>query len=275
MLLTLLAPLALSIPFDKFGLTQYWVQYGENLTFLAKIYLLLTNFAIFGQEWTLILSVGANADQLLVDPMRGVPMWMFLPVGQAWSLSLELMFYLLIPFLSRSSTLRLIVLLGASLILHLIVAQYAPSIYESGPHRFFPTALRFFLLGMLSARFYSWVNHYEMPRRAILAILFITLAVHLGLLAFSHEVAVWAVALVLPFLFLVSRSSRIDRIVGEYSYSIYIIHIGVLYTLKFYGFSKLGNLVFLISLFLSYCLQKFVTNYFDHIRESYGARNAA
>jgi peptidoglycan/LPS O-acetylase OafA/YrhL len=203
--------------------------------------------------------------------MHGIPLWTFLPVAQAWSLSLELMFYLMVPFLSRLLTKQLAVLLLVTTVLHFLIMKYAPSIYESGPHRFFPSALRFFLIGMLSARFYKWIvsceiSHQQLKKYALWAVAF-----HLALLAISHEASVWAAGLMLPFLFIFFSKSRWDRVLGEYSYTVYMVHVAVLYTLAFFPLLHHGTIVFIMSLLISYLMQKLLVNPIDNARRSYGA----
>lgn len=268
---TIAIPFVLGVSPSRFGLTAYWAKYFDALQPAAALFLIVSNAIIIGQEWTLVFSIGSQGTDFVLAPMQGLPLWMFLPVGQAWSLSLELMFYLLVPLLSRLSTGKMLCLLGATVILHLLVYRYASDIYASGPHRFFPTALRFFLLGMIAARIYRTVAPWKLSDKTCKWILFVTYAIHLILARYSLEAAAWAITLALPFLFEISRNSELDKKLGEHSYSIYLAHLAVWYALNPIVLKQLGAAVLIVTIIFALALEKLLINRIEAMRRKFGA----
>src|SRR5205085_338067 len=87
-------------------------------------------------------------------PGGPTPLWLMMPVPQAWSISLELMFYCLVPFLIRNSTRLLVVIVAATFILRAAIYSIG---YDIDPWvgRFFPLELGLFVMGMVSRRIYD------------------------------------------------------------------------------------------------------------------------
>jgi peptidoglycan/LPS O-acetylase OafA/YrhL len=103
---------------------QFALHWSE-MSLLTRAYLLFTNIFIVGQEWMMWLSY---------DRGTLTPVWSsdglsthvsaFFVVPQAWSMSLELMFYALAPFLVRRHWLLLMTYIG--LCLSLLPARTRP-----------------------------------------------------------------------------------------------------------------------------------------------------
>src|SRR5206468_7895622 len=104
--------------------------------------------------------------------------------------------------------------------------------------RFLPTALCFFLAGMLAYRLYARMK--RRPRLdwltglALIAALFAyrpvaQLLEHAGL---SPEIARWSfyefAFIAMPALFASTHRSRFDRFLGDFSYAVYLVHWPVL-----------------------------------------------
>jgi peptidoglycan/LPS O-acetylase OafA/YrhL len=73
----------------------------------------------------------------------------FLLVPQAWSLGIEVMFYIIAPFLVRKSNLAIISIIALSLLIKIFTYSIG---YTNDPwtYRFFPSELALFLLGTVS-----------------------------------------------------------------------------------------------------------------------------
>lgn len=209
----------------------------------------LTNIFIVGKEvW---LFNGAGWDGLfhaLASPpgpeaiaaMRSMQPYQV--VAQAWSLSLELQFYLLAPFLVRWSIGGLIALCGASLALRLGLfgAGYA---YEPFVYYALPGQLCFFLFGVLSYRLSPrWRNlGGQRLRWALIAgmtvftVMFPSRLDGLPQIDPNRVVYMACLFLVLPMLSRPTATSRIDRICGDLSYPVYIVHLPLLAVLASLG----------------------------------------
>lgn len=177
---------------------------------------LLSNLAIVGKElWFLV-----DLPQQFVQP--------------AWSLSIELQFYLLIPFIVRWPMRWLVALFAAAAgyrILLFADLGYVPQTYFSLPWHFC-----LFLIGVLS---YRLLGHWQSvaPRIAVWP----ALAAILLTVLFPHytegedradwlKIGYWAVLfLALPLLSRLSEESRVDAFLGDLSYPLYLANLGIIY----------------------------------------------
>jgi peptidoglycan/LPS O-acetylase OafA/YrhL len=201
---------------------------------------LFSNFFILGQDvitWTSYkISNGAWDWNTTAKYTSGtIASWRLLLVPQAWSLSLELMFYALAPFLARRSLLVLVLVFSASVVIRWLGDVWGFP-YFLYPRRFFPAELCLFIAGMLAYRLRELAD--RVPTRADKAILVLVLGVTL-LHSYIPLPVEWGrtliyagVAAALPILFRVSAASSVDRFVGDLSYPIYIVHILVLTVAK-------------------------------------------
>jgi peptidoglycan/LPS O-acetylase OafA/YrhL len=179
------------------------------------------------------------------DPSGIVPAWRFLFVPQSWSISIELVFYLMVPWLTSWRTRNLIVLASLSLASYLIAGwTIYPALYSLLGYFFFPFHLVLFILGILAYRhsqdYLAWL-----PRSLKIAIVTAMFAALFAAQIVSARVrsvpCVVLVFLSLPILFDWTRKSRFNKWVGDLSYPIYICHILVKWgLLALMGVSKIG-----------------------------------
>lgn len=170
-------------------------------------------------------------------PEGGVRGWAFLAMPHSWTLSCELLFYLLAPALSRLGTVALgLVLAGTILATWWLLRLLPPDLAEVAADFFGPAQMGFFLAGMLGHRIHA-AGWFGGPRRilapwigfALVGALFAAILAHGWLATLSHRLSLWGLfalaALALPALFETSRRSRWDRAVGELSYPVYLVHL--------------------------------------------------
>lgn len=202
----------------------------------GAIALLGTNLTVIGQETTSFFTLGA-AHHAVWDPsavLAGTPAWKLLLVPQAWSISLEIGFYLVAPFLVRRPK-TLYALLGASFLVHTVLAL-AGLPYDSWVRRFAPSTLHFFLLGMAA---YGVGGRYrkrleKLPSGSGYAILLGLVVVLFAVRNTSgnprlllHPLITLGTALIIPVLFYGVRT-RYDSVVGDLSYPVYMFHVFVI-----------------------------------------------
>jgi len=96
---------------------------------------------MIGLEWPTFHSIGGHTAQAQV------------PVQQAWSLGIELMFCVVVPALSGWRTRMLIVLTGALVFVRFLIADAVP--FFPWQQRLWPLGLTFFLFGLLAHRAYA------------------------------------------------------------------------------------------------------------------------
>jgi peptidoglycan/LPS O-acetylase OafA/YrhL len=157
-------------------------------------------------------------------------------VPQAWSLSLELYFYLIAPFIVRASLRRIIVLIVASLLLRLIAMGMFDLREDPWSYRFFPSELAFFLAGALVYRLHQTCLCWK--QKAGILLLGLTLGAAdlagfwhagTGFVSFLRVPIIAALIWGLPRLFDLTRNWKIDRYVGQLSYPLYISHLLVIW----------------------------------------------
>jgi peptidoglycan/LPS O-acetylase OafA/YrhL len=206
----------------------------------ALLVVALSNTSLLFQDVFMFLSVRDDLQFRFTSDFNreANPAWHFLLVPQAWTVSLELVFYALAPYLvrRRSFVLWVLVLLSVSIRLSLLSVGLG---FDPWTYRFLPSEIAFFILGILSYRVKSRRIY---PKVVIATILAITLlAQHSARLAlpmlrvpaspFPIMLVLLAVSLLylgMPEIFRISKNSRIDRICGELTYPVYISHVLVL-----------------------------------------------
>lgn len=144
---------------------------------------------------------------------------------------MELMFYVLAPFLARLGWRWLALIAAASIALRL-AGYWLPVSSPTWQGRFFPTALFLFVLGMLAHRTLPFAA--RLPK----ALGWLACLATLGLVAFlprlgldpeaSRWVAYAALAAAIPFVFNTFKDFAWDRWIGDLSYPLYLTHLMVI-----------------------------------------------
>jgi peptidoglycan/LPS O-acetylase OafA/YrhL len=196
---------------------------------MSSVVLAVENLVLVGQDllfWFTIDSSGALVFDAYAElDENTVVGWQGLAVPQAWSLSTELMFYAVAPFVARLSWRWIAAIAAASMGLRL-AGHWLDVDYLLWQGRFFPTALFMFLLGMLGHRLLPLVE--KLPRALGWAATAALLAYIVGYswlplepLA-SRWVTYAVVAAATPWVFHAFKDVRLDRWVGDLSYPIYL-----------------------------------------------------
>lgn len=202
----------------------------------AKAFLLLSNFTLLFQDWCYLL--GLNDGHLVFMPnywLSQPQLSTFFPVPQAWTLGVELSFYLLAPLLLRDNRILLPAFVVAALLKGYAIRSFGGG--DPWLYRVFPLELSLFLLGALSQRFLSPL-HKLMTRSVPKADIAIATVAIAAVILFRTTPAGFLIihpawegieccvvfALALPALFSFQQRFAIDRAIGELSYPIYIAH---------------------------------------------------
>ena len=212
------------------GWLHYVMTNIGRIDTLGQLWLAFTSIAIIGQESTLFLELkdGALA-YTAAGPGGETPVWVFMPIPQAWSISLELMFYALVPFLIRNKTNVLIGIVAAATLARFVA--YAMG-YDHDPwlSRFFPFELGLFVMGMIARRIYDAAAvRIERRVQVVIAVAFLllTCAVRELVVGVGLQV-VWvyylAGLIAVPCLFAVTRDNKLDQFIGNFSYPLYLLH---------------------------------------------------
>lgn len=253
------------------GLLVYETHFTP-LNWTAQAYLVGTNLVLWGQDVALFLELadGGRSLAFTTNFMNSAPLVeKFLLVPQAWSLSIELTFYLLAPWLVLRSTWALAGLLAATVILRLVLVSAGLS-FDPWTYRFFPVEIGSFVAGML---IYRSMKHRtaSVPTQRVGLVGLIAAALLLSIFpdhwltrAGFYAYCAWA----LPLAFQLTRSHRLDRYLGELSYPVYLSHLLVISVALYSGWSgpRLAALIVVMVLAASIALHEAVQQPVDRYR---------
>lgn len=184
----------------------------------------LSNVLIVGQNLFFLTDLTPEST-LVLTPCQDCPslgFWLLL-VPQAWSIAVELGFYLLAPFLVQCRARTLAPILLGSLGLHLCLTAWMAD-GETIAHHTLAPQLNLFILGILSYRLTPLAQKAPRTLRwAGLPLLLATLGLYQYLAdPWRFPLAALLLALTAPFIFETMRNRRWDRLLGDLSYPFYI-----------------------------------------------------
>jgi peptidoglycan/LPS O-acetylase OafA/YrhL len=205
-----------------------FVVEGSTMSLGTWLFAVLTNLFILGQEWAFLLIYRSGelffSLHALDQPQNAAQ---FTIIGPAWSLSIELAFYAIAPFILRRNVLVIAVVALASSWLRF--EAYGRGYYSAATDcRFFPFELSLFLFGSLSYFLYELLKKRNLHRPALSAclmgLLVVLAALHPRWVDIKPYQFFVLVALLLPALFDFSVRHKWDRWLGELSYPLYLVH---------------------------------------------------
>jgi peptidoglycan/LPS O-acetylase OafA/YrhL len=197
------------------------------------LYLVFSNLSMVGLDAALFLEFdeGLSALRFSSDFARSpVPVYSLLLVPQGWSLSVELAFYLAAPVLVRRGIPAVLGVLIASLLLRWGIYE-AVGARDPWTYRFFPTELALFAAGVLSCKVYlRYVRTLPASPALAVAILFLALSFVYQWWRLPGDKWTYLVvaSVALPFLFRATRDSKLDSMIGDLSYPVYLVHLLVI-----------------------------------------------
>lgn len=290
LLLTIFASIISSVFLGNWFKLSSYIEYFDVMAIETLLFQIFANIALFGQDIVMFLGFNQETGGMYFthDFQTSSPMfYTFLFVPQAWTLGIEVMFYLIAPFLVRKSNLVIISIIALSLLIRIFTYSIG---YTNDPwtYRFFPSELALFLLGTVSYRLYDSykIHKYKVlnfnPTPIILLSLF-TIIIFYQFIprnfwfgGFGHVVN-WLfygfVCLSIPFVFDFSKSSKIDSRIGELSYPVYISHILVIASISPFlslagGQKYKGEWAVIFTILVSYILVRLISDPIEKIRQS-------
>jgi len=201
---------------------------AAQMSFGTWMFAVLTNLFLIGMEWgAMLIYRGGELFYSLYaieQPPNAIGFTIIVP---AWTLSLELMFYLIAPFILRRHFLVIAALALASYALRFQAYGFGYR-SQATDYRFFPFELSLFLYGALSYRYYLFLKARDLLKpRLSLAITVVCALTAISLPRYfnQHQHQMYAlVGLLLPALFDFSTRHRFDKWLGDLSYPLYLVH---------------------------------------------------
>jgi peptidoglycan/LPS O-acetylase OafA/YrhL len=206
-------------------LLENWFAQAGSMTFSTWAFALLTNVFIVGQEWGFLLTYRAGSLfyslQAFFEPSAGSQ---FTVIAPAWTLSIEILFYIVAPFIVRGHILLIAVLASASYFCR-FEAYHLGYYSEATNYRFFPFELTLFLYGSLCYRLGSLLPQINVRWSAGITAATVLTIVFQPPYFMKHPYQMYAViGVLLPALFDFSRRNSWDRSLGDLSYPLYLCH---------------------------------------------------
>ncbi len=248
------------------------VHYFSNADTVLKNNFLLQTINFVVRNVTLIISADYFFD---FSKTSG-----YLIIQQAWTLQVELLFYLLAPFLLRIKRLWFYLFVVLHIfIFYGIISRFHLFPFLSVTYTFLPFFI-YFCLGCISYDLFTRIKKHTFPNFLLLTI-FVSFVVYIFIYQFLPHVSLpfphttdilyfCIFTLVLPFIFLLTQKNSIDRFIGELSYPVYIDHIFVvkiLDNLKLTRNNYFIVLVILFSLAVGYVLVRYVDTPINTLRQ--------
>jgi peptidoglycan/LPS O-acetylase OafA/YrhL len=244
--------------------------------------LVFANVFLFGMDWIMFCGVINQKLVFLTNfADSDIPLYQGQIIHPAWTLGVELTFYLLAPFiLPRRRWIWF--LLAASVALRIYFLHLGFGARDPWSYRFFPTELALFLFGALAHQILLPAYRRFSPRGQALAanvatvflMVFCVVYALLPLEAVYKRLLLYAaVGCLVPLTFLFQQKHRFDGWIGDLSYPIYICHTLVLWIctyglrhLKIQDERMLGIACAVFSVAFAICLNWTVAHPFERVR---------
>ena len=285
--LTVILSIVSVVFFGKWLRLTPYIEYYDALAFETLLFISTVNATLLGQHTVLFLGVsqGTGAMYFTHDFNTSSPMLHeFLLVPQAWSLGIEILFYIIAPFVVRRSIVIVALLILFSMGIRIFTYYYLGFTNDPWTYRFFPSELALFLLGTVSYRLYASFKIQKTklfgcnPANVLVGLFFLALLFHQFIPKAGHEHLVnWVLygfcCLVIPYLFELSRTSKIDSRIGELSYPVYISHILVIALIPpllpaLGGQAYKGEWAVVFTMLVSYLLIRLISDPIEKIRQA-------
>lgn len=241
----LLAAAAATVFAPMIGKQSDFLDGFSGLSIPGAIVVVFSNLTLLGQDFLTFSAVGPAGFPVpvadpLSDPNRGANL---LLIPQAWSVSVEILFYLLAPFLLRLSTRSLVAIGVLSITLRLVLLIAGLNV-DPWTYRFFPSELLYFLAGVVAYRAVGssaaqprWLGGALVSALLVASVFFSLLRNSLAFIEFAFPL-IFAIAV--PYIFSWTSRSKFDRWIGELSYPLYVVHVLVAKVLDAANFPVTG-----------------------------------
>jgi peptidoglycan/LPS O-acetylase OafA/YrhL len=285
----LLLAIAVNISLWVIGRTEnaFIIQNYLDLPFHLGtfIYFLFSQIGLFTQDIALFAGLNNSTGALFFTTnfaSSKPPVYSFLFIPQAWTLGVELMFYLIAPFLLRRRVKWILAVILISLAVRFVTFYLLDLHNDPWTYRFFPSEIAFFFSGSLAYRIYKKAEPFSFIRVCAPYVLACVVIATIGydaipkieghLFSFTTNQLLYFIMIFLsvPILFNRFKSNKLDIKTGEFSYPVYVCHIFVAiicYSTQIPILQK-GETIMAGSLVFALILNRFIQKPLDDYRQS-------
>lgn len=228
-------------------LTPHLNYQSSNNGFGGFLFSTLSNVTVFFQDWVMFITHPSDGSLSFTSNFYSddKPLHKYLLIPQAWTVGVELTFYIFVPVLSRLRNSALLILFFAALAFRIFIYEGLGWRHDPWIYRFFPCELALFLLGMITYRFYS--SHKDkIPNfgkvasqgfskwYGVILLLAFFMKIYVSALsrlmdrAYAELLAILPWAIIIMVIFHLFRGNKLDRAIGELSYPVYLSHLLVI-----------------------------------------------
>jgi len=260
-----------------FGQLSSFLSYLDLMSLSTRLYLIFINIFIVGLDSLQFLGLNLQSGNLFYTPSFHTispQLHFFALIPAAWAISLEILFYVVSPFILRKEWKVVSLIIALSLMLRIFLMRNGFR-YDPWTYRFFPTELAFFLFGNISYRIYKKILVLRLASKNLLAIfvsfLLLTILYNSTILAGLESAYLLLLIFIMPFIFNLSKNWKFDRYLGELSYLVFISHVFIISIIDFFKsplLSSNGFTVSVVSIIFSMMLSKFVLARIEKFRQS-------
>jgi peptidoglycan/LPS O-acetylase OafA/YrhL len=260
----------------------YFFSQFSKLSFSSNLYMIFTNFFLFFQDIVLFLGISSDNGNIYFTTnfqLSNPPLYHFLLVPQGWSLGIELLFYVTVPFIVKLKSNTILTLIVFSLLLRLVLYSVFNLNIDPWTYRFFPNEILFFLLGIMSQRnsnriisiFKTNPIYFQFFLMGYIFFYFRLPEFKINIFPFSFNSTLLflLVYFTTPILFNYYKKVKWDRYIGELSFPIYISHMFISYLVNaMWNDSFKSETVILGTILLSIILVHFISNPVERFRQN-------
>ncbi|MBN8536957.1 MAG: acyltransferase [Deltaproteobacteria bacterium] len=206
---------------------SFWRNWAE-FSIIQKITILFSNLFIYGQDIFYFLNY-TKLDGFYGSTSLNNPAYQFLFITTAWSLSLEEWYYMIIPLIYNFRKLLIYLFFG------FLSIKFCTLYYDlSDPwsYRFVLSEFSLFIMGILMYRFGNKIPKIHISLSIILIICSVLVYNNL-----KNNIIYFLIVIInsisINSLFEKFRENKEDRIIGEYSYPLYLVHYPVIVILNY------------------------------------------
>ncbi len=245
-----------------------WPSYlsiDMNLSLELLFYQLVSNLTLAGSSVAYWLGSENGSLYFISDYTSSpFPVWTLLTLAPAWTLELELGFYLLAPFILRLRLPWIVGLCAASFALRFAWYRIGHDV-DPWNYRFFPFEIGVFLLGVIVYRIYKFIPSSRWVSFSAYVVTVIAVGAYLPpYLAHHRFVFLVMFAAVLPMIFELTKDWPADQFLADMSFPLYLVHWPIVLMLH----DRPGIIALMISVLCAALLVVYVERPIDNWRHS-------